>query len=142
MVALLSVRLASPDSFSLVPIDSVTSPPDENGEVEWGHSAMVVAYGWRPRVFETFIIRELLGDPTPVAPDLNGWAFASAEAPDFGVVLAVQGDVTVPRLWDWGTLSLSRKFAVTRANLPLVIAWLNAFSLVHDEIAAGLGSPR
>jgi len=124
---------ADPALFDLAPTDSITAPPDEEGEIEWSSSDITMSFGWKPRVFRAQIVRELLGEPVRLSPDVTGWGLAFASEPDYGVMLVLRGEAAIPRFWSWGGFSLLRKFEVGRVAYPLFSAWLNAFARVYDE---------
>lgn len=135
MLALFAASGAQPELFGLVPVDSITSPPDERGEVAWSMADMPWTDGWEPTTYDGDIIRVVFGEPARLAPDVQGWAFAHQDATEFGVVLVPRTDGTVvPHLWEWGILHPIATFRGLRLARRAGSAWLNALAEFQREV--------
>jgi len=135
-MTVLSAALAAgahPESFGLVPVESLVSPPDETGHIGYSTADMPLYAGWYPTDYDAHILKELFGPARKVAPDVRGWAFAAHDAPDFGVVLIPRrSGRAVPYYWDWGSnLARGRFVKVGKRVDRMTSAWLNA--LTHFE---------
>ncbi|MEZ4432673.1 MAG: hypothetical protein R3F65_09690 [bacterium] len=144
MLALFSTSGAQPELFGFYPVDSITSPADEAGEISWSTADMIIGKGWVETTYDEQVVRALFGAPRKLAPDLRGWAFAHVDAPEFGILLRPRRGIVVAGMWDWGNLppvrSYHGKVTVDRPGA----AWLNALAAFQREVhgaerAAGEG---
>lgn len=72
MLALFSTSGAQPERFGFYPVDSITSPVDEAGEVSWSTSDMILGKGWVETTCDEQVVRALFGAPRKLAPDVRG----------------------------------------------------------------------
>ncbi|MCB9528315.1 MAG: hypothetical protein R3F65_09685 [bacterium] len=136
MLALFSTSGAQPEMFGLVPVDSILSPPGDGG-IGYSTADMVSSFGWQPTTYHQDVLRELFGEPRQVAPDVRGWAFAAADAPEFGVVLVPLANGRVrPSAWDWGHRVPIGRVKAWRATKLTCSAWLNALAAFQREVHA------
>ena len=118
-VALFSTSGAYPEMFGYHPVDWITSPAGENGEVEWSTSDMIISKG----------------EPQQVAPRTIAWAFAFDDAPDFGVMLVpVGGGIAIPSLWDRGFINVRHWGEGKRLTDRSSSMWLNALADFQHEV--------
>lgn len=139
--ASLLARGAHPETFELVAIESIVSPPDERGDIGYSTADMPLYGGWYPIDYDAGLLEDLFGPPTQVAPDLRGWAFSLVDARDVGVVLALRRrGRALPYIWDWGgNLAPGRRVTVGKRSVRLASAWLNALTHFEREVAPALG---
>jgi len=140
LLALFNNSGAQPETFGLMPVDSVVGPPME---VPWGGddgggyatSDMTSTKGWRPCAYSEAILREIFGPPKQLSPEFRGWAFAMQEWPEFGVMLVPMGNGGVwPVSWDWGYPVSGERFDAKLHAKFAYSAWLNALTALHRDI--------
>ena len=135
VVALFSTSGAHPELFGYRPVDSITTKPDEHGEVEWSTGDMVVGKGWRPTTYDEGLLRTLFGPPRQLSPDTVGWAFAYDEAPDHGVLLVPAGDgIAVAAQWDRGADDMDHWHHGWHLIPPTGSVWLNALADFQRDV--------
>lgn len=135
LVALLSMSGAQPELFGFYPVDSITSPPDEVGEVSWSTSDMILGKGWIETTYDMQVIQTVFGPPRELAPDVLGWAFAHVDAPEFGILLVPRRGEVVAQCWDWGNLPPDRDFEAAAVATRPGSAWLNALAAFEREVS-------
>lgn len=135
MLTLFTSSGAQPELFGFYPVDSITSPADEAGEVSWATSGMIIGKGWVETTYDEQVVRALFGAPRKLAPDVRGWAFAHVDAPEFGILLMPKRGVVVAGCWHWGNLPPVRSYEGVIATDRPGSAWLNALADFQRQVS-------
>ncbi|MCB9528317.1 MAG: hypothetical protein H6701_07990 [Myxococcales bacterium] len=141
MLAWFSTSGAQPERFGFYPVESITSPPDEAGEISWSTSDMILGKGWIETTYDEQVVRALFGAPRKLAPDVRGWAFAHVDAPECGILLVPKRGGVIAGKWSWGNLPPVRDWEASVATSRTGSAWLNALAAFQREVYAAERAP-
>ncbi|MEZ4432676.1 MAG: hypothetical protein R3F65_09705 [bacterium] len=135
LLVLLAPGGAQPEVFGLVPVASVVTPADLPSGGGWSSWRLDGSWGWAPTDYSAHLLRQLFGEPGPITPEGEGWAFALVDWPMFGVALTPGRDGRARAWpWAWGLERAGDFFQASRQASYTTAAWLNALGALEVEL--------